>query len=215
MLNEPLRSRQRGNEVPATGIRHAVMSALETIFNFLALNLAFLLTSVVVVTLPLTISAIFRAFERKRQRREDRLVREYVIALRSATVRRTLVVNGVPLALIALGAEEVHYFAVGGGIVGRFCFGLGISALLVTATALGYVFLLEKREPALDALNIWSAAAQIAVRNVLRTGPIFVAEIILAVWLGFTDPALCLLGLPTLLLYAMYRTAAFGLGKVT
>ncbi len=148
------------------------MSGLETIFNFLALNLVFLLTSVVVVTLPLTIAATFTAFSHKRQRREDRLVREYIVALRSTTVRRTLLVNGVPLALIALGAEEVHYFAVGGAIVARFCFGLGLCALLVTATALGYVFLLERREPALDAINIWSAAAQIAVRNLLRTGPL-------------------------------------------
>ena len=215
MLNDPLRSGQRSDQASTSGVRQGVMSGLETIFNFLALNLVFLLTSVVVVTLPLTIAATFTAFSHKRQRREDRLVREYIVALRSTTVRRTLLVNGVPLALIALGAEEVHYFAVGGAIVARFCFGLGLCALLVTATALGYVFLLKRREPALDAINIWSAAAQIAVRNLLRTGPLFLAEVIIAVWLGFTDPLLCLLGLPSLLLYGMHRTAAFGLSKVT
>jgi hypothetical protein len=91
--------------------------------------------------------------------------------------------------------------------------GLGLAALLITLTALGYVFLLAARGPALPATEFWSLCARLAVRNLLITGPLFLTEIAGATVLTLIDPPLLLLGVPVLLLYLMKLTAQFGLRR--
>ncbi len=127
-----------------------IMAALAALFNFLALNLALLVFSLPIVTLPAAVSAATLALDRWRRDGEDQVVREFVIGFRAEWARQTLLV-GVPLAAAALGVIEVRHFAAGPGAANRLALGFAAVALLVTASALGYVFLLSARE--LDGLE--------------------------------------------------------------
>ena len=121
-----------------------IMTALAALFNFLALNLALLVFSLPVITLPAAVSAATLALDRWRRDGEDQVVREFLIGFRDQWARQTVLV-GVPLAAAVLGVIEVRHFAGGGGANGRIALGLGTVALVVTASALGYVFLLAAR----------------------------------------------------------------------
>jgi hypothetical protein len=195
-----------------------VMAALASAFNFLVLNLALLIASLPVVTLPIAVNAASFALDRWRREGEDRVLREFCTALRSRPPLRTTIFVGVPLAATALGVVEIRYFLRSyvrhsGDLVAHVGLGLGFAALLITLTALGYVFLLAARGPSLPATEFWSLCARLAVRNLLITGPLFLTEIAGAAVLTLLDPALLLLGVPVLLLYLMRLTAQFGLRK--
>jgi hypothetical protein len=121
-----------------------IMAALAALFNFLALNLALLVFSLPIVTLPAAVSAATLALDRWRRDGEEQVVREFVIGFRAQWARQTVLV-GVPLAAAVLGVVEVRHFAAGAGADGRIALGFGTVALLVTVSALGYVFLLAAR----------------------------------------------------------------------
>jgi hypothetical protein len=199
---------------PITGILGTrVMAALATLFNVLALNLALLIASLPIVTLPAAVNAATVALDRWRDDGEDSVVREFIAALRSRPFPRTTAALGVPLAAVAVGVAEVHHFARGASLPDRACLGFVAAALLITVTTLGYVFLLSARDPATPAADLWSLSARLAIRNLLVTGPLFLAEIALVAVPGVVDPALLLLGLPVLLLQLMRLTAQFGLRR--
>jgi Protein of unknown function, DUF624 len=122
-----------------------IMAALAALFSVLALNLALLVFSLPVVTLPAAVSAATQALERWRRDGEDQVVREFLIGFRAQWARQTVLV-GVPLAAAVLGVIEVRHFAASGGAGDRLALGFGTVALLVTVSALGYVFLLSARE---------------------------------------------------------------------
>jgi hypothetical protein len=190
-----------------------IMAALATMFNFLALNLVLVIASLPVVTLPAAINAATIALDRWRSDGEDSVVREFVIALRSWPPLRTTLLTGVPLAAIGTGLAEVHHFTRGGGLTDRVYLGLGLGALLITLTAVGYVFLLAAREPAWPPAELWSRCAGLAIRNLLVTGPLFLIEIAGVTGLALIDPPLLLLGLPLALIQLMRLTAQFGLRR--
>ena len=219
-----------------------IMAALAALFNFLALNLVLVVFSLPVVTLPAAVSAATRALERWRRDGEDQVMLEFLVGFRAQWARQTVLV-GVPLAAAVLGAIEVRHFAAdaGAGMASRLALGFGTVALLVTASALGYVFLLAARghaEPeglelsvgleGSDALvgsgevavpagstaaEFWTGCLRLGVRNVLVTGPLFLIEIGGAAVLAWVDPPLLLLGLPLLALQLMRVTADFGLRR--
>ena len=136
---------------------------------------------------------------------------------------------GVPLAAAALGVIEVRHFAAGAGAAARLALGFGTVALLVTTSALGYVFLLAARGqaeleglettggvtgPAVSAAaEFWTGCVRLGMTNVLVTGPLFLIEIGGAAVLAWIDPPLLLLGLPLLALQLMRVTANFGLRR--
>jgi hypothetical protein len=190
-----------------------LMAALATMFNFLALNLALLIASLPVITLPVAVNAATVALDRWRLEGEDRVVREFIIALRSGSPRRVTTGVGVPLAAAAIGVAEVHHFIRGGTMTDRVLLGLGFGALLITLTAIGYVVLLTARGPALSPAELWSLCAGLAIRNLLKTGPLFLIEIAGATAVTLIDPALLLLGVPLLALQLMRLTAQFGLRR--
>jgi hypothetical protein len=211
-----------------------IMAALTALFNFLALNLALLVFSLPVITLPAAISAATLALDRWRRDGEDQVVREFLIAFRAQWARQTALV-GVPLAAAVLGVIEVRHFAAGPGAPGRLVLGFGTAALLVTASALGYVFLLAAREraelegqegqegvensgdvaaPAVStAAEFWTRCVRLGISNLLVTGPLFLIVIGGAAVLAWIDPPLLLLGLPLLALQLMRVTANFGLRR--
>ena len=205
-----------------------IMAALAALFNFLALNLALVLFSLPVITLPAAVSAATHALERWRRDGEDQVVREFIIGFRTQWARQTVLV-GVPLAAAAVGVIEVRHFAAGAGAASRLALGFGTVALLVTASALGYVFLLAARgraeleglessggvagPAASTAAEFWTGCVRLGISNVLVTGPLFLTEIGGAAVLAWIDPPLLLLGLPLLALQLMRLTANFGLRR--
>ncbi len=157
---------------PLLGIfRSRVMAALGSLFNLLVLNLVFLVVSLPLVTLPLAVNAAWTALDRWRAGGEDRVVREFLLALRSSPVPRTTLLVGVPLAVTALTVEEVHYFIRADGLGARICFGFGLAAFVVALTSLGYILLVVARRFPGDASEIWSLGIRLAVRNLFVTGP--------------------------------------------
>jgi len=196
--------------------RPGVMAALATLFNFLALNLVLLIAALPVITLPVAVNAASVALDRWRADGEERVLREFWTALRSRPPLRTTVALGVPLAAVGLGLAELHYFSRfsrGGAVTAHAGFGLGLAALLITLTALGYLFVLEARYPRLAPAELWSLCARLAVRNILVTGPLFLAELLGAGLLTLIDAPLLLLGLPVALLGLMRLTALLGLRR--
>ena len=193
--------------------RPGVMAALASLFNLLALNLVLLIAALPLITLPLAVNAASVALDRWRAGGEERVVREFWAVLRSRPPLRTTVALGVPFAAIGLGLAEVRYFARGGSLEAYAGLALGLAALLITLTALGYLFLLEGRYPRLAPAELWSLCARLAVRNVLVTGPLFLAELLGAGLLTLIDTPLLLLGLPAGLLGLMRLTALLGLRR--
>jgi hypothetical protein len=203
-----------GQASPIRGVfGDRIMAALATGFNVLALNLALLIAALPIVTLPAAINAATVALDRWRDEGEDSVIREFISALRSRPFPRTTAVAGVPLAAVAVGVAEAHHFARGAGLPDRVGLGFVAVALLITLTALGYVFLLAARDPAARAADLWSLSARLAIRNLFVTGPLFLAEIAVVTIPAVIDPALLLLGLPLLLLHLMRLTAQFGLRR--
>jgi hypothetical protein len=190
-----------------------IMVALAAIFNFLALNLVLLIASLPVITLPVAINAATVALHRWRDEGEDRVVAEFVGALRSRPPLRTTILVGVPLAAAVVGVAEVHHFIRGDSLTDRVSLGFGFGALLITLMAMGYVFLLAAREPGWSPAELWSLCAGLAIRNLLVTGPLFLIEIAGAAAVTLIDPALLLLGFPLLALQLMRLTAQFGLRR--
>jgi hypothetical protein len=206
----------RHGTVPTFGplARARVVAALAAIFNLLALNLALVVVSLPVVTLPLALDAATTALSRWRSEGEDRVVREFFSALRSGRVWQTTIRVGIPLVAIGTGAEEVHYFAHGGGSLEWICLGFGLSGLVLALSALGYVLVLGSRNPDSPASQLWALGVALAVRNLFTTGPLFVLEMVAAAFAILLDVPLVLLGLPAALLYVMRLTALLGLRRV-
>jgi hypothetical protein len=192
--------------------RGRIAALLGSAFNFLILNLVLLVASLPVVTVPIAVNAATVALERWRSEGNEAVIREFLTALRARSPLRTTLLVGVPLAVTAVGVEEVHYFLRGGDVVARVCFGLGLAGLFVALTALGYVFVLVARGPSVPATELWSLCIQLAVRNLLVTGPLFLVEIAGATVLVLADPPL-ILGVPIVLVYLVKLTAEFGLRR--
>jgi hypothetical protein len=191
-------------------VRGKMAAALRSCFNFLALNLVLVLTSLPVVTIPVAINAAAIALDRWRDDGEDRVVREFFSALRSSPPLRTTLGVGAPLAAMALATEEVHYFARGGSYVNWVCLGFGVAALVIAMGAMGYVILLSSRNPSAPVPDLWSLCTHLALRNFFVTGPLFVVEIAGAVLLGLADPPLVLIGLPLAFLFLVRLTSNLG-----
>ncbi len=191
------------------------MAALATIFNFLALNLVFVVVSLPVVTLPLAANAAMTALTRWRCEGEDRVLREFWSALRLSPPGRTTLALGVPFVALGTGVEEVHYFARGGDPLAWLCLGLGLAGLVLVMSGLGYVLVLNVRHPEVPVTQLWSACTCLAVRNLLATGPLFIAEIGAAALLALLDAPVVLIGLPVGVLQLMRLTAGVGLRRVS
>ena len=202
----------RDRLLPGT-VRSGTVRALRSCFNVLALNLALVLTSVFIVTLPLAINAAAVALERWRAGGEDRVVREFLSALRSAPPLRATLAVGGPLLAMAIATEEVHFFARGGAAMNWVCLGLGVAALAMATGATGYAIALGSRNFSAPVPELWSLCVRLALENLLVTGPLFAMELVAAVLLGLLDPTLALIGLPVAFLFLVMLTAERGMRR--
>lgn len=192
----------------------SIAAALGTVFNVWLLNLAFVVTSIPIITLPITMSAAVKVIEGWRRGGEDRVMSAYWTALTSRSSMRAALVLGVPLAAMFIGLEEVHFFAGRGTVLDQVCLGLGLACLLVVGTGFGYALVLSALAPGYPATDVWVLSVRWAIRNFARTALPFLVEIGAAFFLAGADPALCLAGLPILLLMALRRTAIYGLRRL-
>lgn len=170
--------------------------------------------SLPVLTLPLARDAATVALERWRVEGEDRVVREFVTALRARASLRTVARVGVPILAALVALQEIHFFAGGGNLMDWVCLGSGLAALVIALSSAGYTLLLSARHPLAPVLDLWSSAVKLAVRNVVTTGPLFVLEATAASLLGLLDPALVLIGLPLGSLQLVRTTARLGTRRV-
>ena len=189
-----------------------VMTALGSAFNLLALNLVLLLTALPLITLPAAVNAATIALDQWRRAGEDRVVREFLLALRASHPVRSTVRTGLPIAAAVLGVVEARYFLRSGT-----CW------------------------PALNSAWAWprcsspwpqpgtcsSSARGIRGSRPSSCGPCppgwrcgtswspgrFLAEIAAAALLILADPPLLLAGVPVVLLQLMRLTAQLGLRR--
>jgi len=190
-----------------------IMAALATMFNVLALNAVLLIASLPVITAPAAMNAAWVAMDRWRLDGEDRVVRSFVLALRTRRPGRVTVAVGIPLAAIAAGLFEAHHFSRGVLLPDRFFLGLCLVALVITVGALGYVLQFTGSGDQRPLPDLWSAAARLSLANLLITGPLFLAEVGVASAAIVIDPGLALLGLPLLTLQMMKLTARLGIRR--
>lgn len=195
---------------PPAAARKRIVAALRAVFNFLVLNLVFVMACLPVVTVPLACQAAMISLERWRAAGEDRVVREFIAALRSRPPLRTTLSAGMPFVVAAIAVEEVHFFFRGGTAGDWVSLGFGVAALLGALASIGYVLLLGARHPLLAPTDLWYLSVQLAVRNVLLTGPLFVGEFAVAALLLLLNPALALIGVPLGWLCLLRATAGLG-----
>ncbi len=195
-------------------LKGKVIGALTACFNFLALNLVLLLACLPVVTAPMSLQAATIALERWRVSGEDRVVREFLAAFRSRPALRTTVTVGVPLAVAAIAAEEVHFFSRGGTPGDWVSLGFGVAALVVALTSIGYVLVLGARRPLMAPSDLWNLSVCLAIQNLPSTGPLFVTEFVATALLLLLDPVLALIGVPILFFQCLRLTAQIGIRRV-
>jgi hypothetical protein len=206
-------SRSRESATVPSAARLRAMAVLRAIFNFVALNLALLVACLPIVTVPAAFQAAIVALERWRDEGEERVVREFVAVLRSRRLLHTTLSAGVPFATAAVALEEVHFFFRGGTVVNSFCLGLGLAALLLSLSSLGYVLVLGARRPDLAPTDLWYLSVSLALRNLLWPSPLLVTEFAAVALLLLRDPPLALTGLPLALLGLVRLTADLGIRR--
>ena len=207
------RGRRHGDVTHARPPGRGIVAGLTAIFDVLVLNLVLLVGTAGIVTLPVTVSATVTALERWRVGGEDRVLLEFLAAVRSRPLLRRTVAVGVPLFAVVVAGEEVHFFAGRAGVAAHACLGLGVASLVISLVSLGYVFVLAARHPSAKPVELWALCARLALRNVFTTGPLFLVEIAVASFLVLFDTPLVLVGVPVLLLQAMRLTAQLGIRR--
>jgi hypothetical protein len=198
-----------------THAKARIMAALRAVFDFLALNLALVTASLLIVSLPLALEAAWVALQRWRKEGEDRVIREFLVALRRRAHLRSLGRSGLPLLAVLVAVEEVHFFAKGGSGLAWICLGSGSAALVIATSGFAYVLLLGAQDPSLRATQAWSIATKLALQNIFVTGPLFLLEGAVAFLLGLLDPALLLIGLPLAYLQLARHTAHLGIKRAS
>jgi hypothetical protein len=190
-----------------------IVTGLTTLFNVLALNLALVIASLPLLTAPAAVSAASATLDRWRLDGEDRVIRQFLAEFRDRWSLRTLAGLGIPMAVAVLGLAEVRHFARGAAPAHWAALSLAAGALLITLAASGYLAQLAADRPDLRPVDLWSASARLAVRNLLVAAPSSAVPMAGVALLAARDPAILLLGLPLFLLQAVKLIARSGLHR--
>lgn len=190
-----------------------LIAVLTALFNVLALSLVMIAASLPVITAPVAATAAFATLDRWGRDGEDRVVRQFVIEFRARWSVRTTIGAGAPMVAAVLGLVEVRHFAPDPTLAGRVGLGLGVGALFVTLAALGYVLALVVDEPGLSLVDLWSAAARLAVRNLLVAGVVSAVPVAALVVFAAGDSTVLILGLPVFVLNTLRLVARRGLRR--
>jgi hypothetical protein len=199
--------RSRSVTAEASPRQLRVMTVLTTIFNVMALNGVLVIACLPIVTIPAALRAAMVALDGWRSEGDDRVVRSFVLALRSGRFRHTTLVLGVPLVAAVLAAEEVIYFSRAANAGNAVGIGLGITGLLLALSSIGYLLVLEARQPDLPVTDLWFLAVALVARNLLVASPLLAGELVAGLLVLTRDPSLAVIGIPVLLLLLVQRTA--------
>ena len=190
------------------------MAALTTLFNALALNLAMIVASLPLITAPAAVSAASAALDRwARTARTGSSASSSPSSVTCWSARVALGVGGPLMRRCARPGRGPALRPRGDARPGRAGLCLAGGALLITLTALGYVFQLSADEPGLTPVDLWSLAARLALRNLPVAGPLSGRACRGLTLLAARDPAVLLLGLPLFLLHALKLLARPGLRR--
>jgi len=182
-----------------------VKGALGATFNVMALSVMWTVSSLLVVTLPLTCTAAFEAMYYWSVEGDDRVVGNYIRGLCRDVGRRWLACGGV-LVVGAAGVLEVAYFAGRGGLLSYVCAGLGAGSGLLAVGCVANVWLLLVTSGSEPVAEIWKRASGLAVRGV-GLAPLVVFEVIVATCCCVADPGLLLVAVPGTFFWVVQWTA--------
>jgi hypothetical protein len=188
-----------------------VIAVLTRIFNVMALNGVLVIACLPIITAPMALQAATVALERWRNDGDDRVVRQFIFALRTRRFWRTTVTVGVPLLAAALGGTEVLFFSRAANAGNAVGIGLGFTGLLLALSSSGYVLVLGARQPDLPSTDVWFLTVALVARNLLVASPLLAGESIVGSLLLLRDPALVVLGIPLGVLALIARTAGHGI----
>jgi hypothetical protein len=207
---------QRPRESAGTGSPRQlrVMAVLTAIFNVMSLNAVLVITCLPLITAPAALQSAAFALERWRSDGDDRVVRQFITALRSLPFRHTTASVGVPMVAAVVAVEEMLFFSRGAATTGALGLGLGFCGLVVALAGCGYALLLGVRDPELSATDTWYLAIVLVMRNLLRATPLLAMEGGAAVLIALRDPSLTVIGLPLGLLALVRVTAAPAVDRV-
>jgi hypothetical protein len=186
----------------------SVSAALAAVFNVLALNVILVVASLAVVTIPLAISAAFEAVYRWRTLDEDQVLRNFVLSLRRRPVAKSLIV-GPAMLITILGGTESAYFTRYSGFIALVCVLIGVTTSAISVSVVAYLCLFLTTSDA-GYRELWRAAFIATGRTVVLTTPVFALATCCAVVAGLAAPALAVVAVPVLLLWAWQRTATWG-----
>ena len=191
-----------------------VMAVLTAIFNVMALNGALVIACLPIITAPVALQAAMIAVDRWRSEGDERVVRNFIAALRSLRLGRTTLTVAVPLVAAALAAEEVIYFSRAANAGNAVGLGLALAGLLLALSSTGYLLSLGARQPDWPATDLWFVAVSLVARNLLVASPLLAGESVAGLLLLTRDPSLAVIGIPVLLLALIHRTASRPLAAV-
>jgi hypothetical protein len=186
----------------------SVSAALAAVFNVLALNVILVVASLAVVTVPLAISAAFEAVYRWRTLGEDQVLGNFMLALRRRPIAKSLLVGPAILAAV-LGGTESAYFTHYSGFIALVCVFIGITTSAIAVSVVAYLCLFLTTSDA-GYRKLWRAAFIATGRTVVLTTPVFALTTCCAVVAGLAAPALAVVAVPVLLLWAWQRAATWG-----
>lgn len=193
---------------PAEGVqrRRTVREVLTAAFDVVALNLVLVVVSMLVVTIPAAIAAAFAAVYRWRHHDEGRVVTTFLEALRSRPWERTTVFAPAVAAAV-IGVVEVTYFVHLGGLIALVCVAMGLltSALGVASTALLGLF--AAMHPHAGFRELWTMVLAVGGRTARTLVPLVSVVTLPMVLLGLVDPALVVVVIPVLLVWALLTIA--------
>ncbi|MGH3165186.1 MAG: hypothetical protein ACRDN0_04740 [Trebonia sp.] len=186
----------------------SVSAALAAVFNVLVLNVALVVASLAVITVPLAISAAFEAVYRWRALDDDQVLRNFTLALRRRPATRSLVL--APAVLVAiLGGAESAYFTRYSGFIALACVLIGITTTAISVSVVAYLCLFLATSDA-GYRALWRASFIATGRTVALTTPVFALTTCGAVVAGLAAPALAVVAVPVLLLWSWQRAATWG-----
>jgi hypothetical protein len=184
-----------------------VMAVLTAIFNVMALNGVLVIACLPVITAPAALQSATVALERWRGDGDDRVVRQFIAAMRARRLARATVTIGAPMLAAVLAVEELLFFARTGSATGALGIGLGLCGLLVALSGCAYALMLGAREPGLAPTDVWYLSVLLVIRNILRATPLLALSVGTVALVALRDPSLTVVGLPLALL-ALVRLIA-------
>jgi hypothetical protein len=216
VLPDALLGRAGAPALPGSGSARQlrVMAVLNTIFNVMALNGVLVIACLPIITAPAALQSAMVALDGWRSDGDDRVVRQFIVALRACRFGRTTVTVGLPLVAAALAAEEVIYFSRAANAGNAVGFGLGVAGLLLALSSIGYLLMLGARQPDLPPTDAWFVAISLVARNLLVASPLLAGIGAVGLLVLTRDPPLAVVGIPVGLLALVRQAGLRGLERM-